>query len=504
MSNFSLLKTEALTKEYSTRVLDGVAFELYAGEIHGLLGANGAGKSTLCKIIAGLLLPTSGTMQLCGSDYIPSSKQAAENAGVQIVQQELNLIATLSVAENIFLNRLPSRFGIVQTKQLQERARKALDRFGLVDITTDALVSSLGVGQQQMLEIASALDRNCRLLILDEPTAALSATETRRLFTWLHELRQRGIGIIYISHRLSETAEITDRVTILRDGKHVATYATKDVTTHRMVELMSGKQHSPLVANRPSYRQERIALRVENLTRLPQVKNISFSVHRGERLGISGLVGSGRTELVRAIFGADLAESGFVFLGDDPSAYRFSHPSQAVKKGLVMVTEDRKQDGLLLSQPIRVNTTLANMQGVSRAGLLSPLAECTVAQQQRDSLDFRCTDIEQAVGTLSGGNQQKVAIAKWLYRDGEVFLFDEPTRGIDMAARQKIYQLLETLASQGKAIIIVSSDLEELMDMCDRIGVMSAGEWKAEFERCDFSEEKLTQAAFSSFIPVTA
>lgn len=500
MSSPPLLSTSALTKEYSTRVLDQVDFEVVPGEIHGLLGANGAGKSTLCRILAGLVPATSGTMQLQGQPFAPATKQAAEKAGVQIVQQELNLVPTLSVAENLFLNRLPQQFGIIQQQKLHRLARHALDRLDLREIDTHTKVASLGVGQQQMVEIAAALDRDCKLLILDEPTAALSATETSRLFQWLKQLKTAGVGMIYISHRLTEVLQITDRVTVLRDGKKVATTTTSELTSQRLVEQMSGSAAARNTKERISNRQDSLAMQVKGFTRLPSVKNISFAVHRGECLGISGLVGAGRTELLRCLFGADQAQSGELFLGDKKKPLRFQHPSQAVANGLVMVTEDRKQDGLLLSQSIRVNTTLTKLSGISHGNWFVDAAqENHAVQKLHDDLDIRSTGIEQAVGTLSGGNQQKVAVAKWLFRDGDVFLFDEPTRGIDMAARRRIYDLFIALTAQGKALVIVSSDVEELMEVCDRIAVMSAGKWVAEFERPEFSEEALTQAAFSGF-----
>lgn len=500
MSSPPLLSTSALTKEYSTRVLDQVDFDVVAGEIHGLLGANGAGKSTLCRILAGLVPATSGEMQLQGQPFTPLNKQAAEKAGVQIVQQELNLVPTLSVAENLFLSRMPQRFGIIQQQKLHELARRALDRLDLREIDTHASVASLGVGQQQMVEIAAALDRDCKLLILDEPTAALSATETSRLFQWLKQLKAAGVGMIYISHRLTEVLQITDRVTVLRDGKKVATTTTSELTSQRLVEQMSGTATTRKSNQHISHRQNSLAMQVKGFKRLPSVNNISFEVRRGECLGISGLVGAGRTELLRCLFGADEAHAGELFLGDSAKPFRFQHPSQAVAHGLVMVTEDRKQDGLLLSQSIRVNTTLTKLASVSRGSwFVDASQENHAAQQFHDDLDIRSTGIEQPVGTLSGGNQQKVAVAKWLFRDGSVFLFDEPTRGIDMAARRRIYDLFVALTAQGKTLVIVSSDVEELMEVCDRIAVMSAGKWVAEFERPEFSEEALTQAAFSGF-----
>lgn len=493
---------QGLSKDYVVRVLDDVAFELRAGEIHALLGANGAGKSTLCKIISGLTPATEGSMLLNGVPYSPVDKRFAESHGVQIVQQELNLIPTLSVAENLLLGRYPQRWGIIDRRELHAQARGALDRFGLTEIRTDQSAGSLGVGQQQMLEIAAALDRKCELLILDEPTAALSAGETERLFARLDELRSRGVGIVYISHRLDEIARIADRLTVLRDGKFVSTHAVSEFQPiERVVDLMTGEtqavQHA--LKEHTNRAMEQTLIRVAGLTGGP-VRDISFSVHAGERYGIAGLVGAGRTELLRLIFGADRVERGELYLRDETTACRFHHPYDAVAAKLAMVTEDRKQNGLLLSQSIRVNTTLTSLDLLtSAAGVINRRREAAVVEAERVRLQIHARDIEQSVGTLSGGNQQKVAVAKWLLKDADVFLFDEPTRGIDVAARRNIHQLFDQLAEQGKALIIVSSDLEELFETCDRIGVMSAGRLVSEYARADWSYETIMQDCFSGY-----
>ena len=507
-----LLQLTGLTKRYgTTTVVDDCNVDFRAGAIHALLGANGAGKSTMVRMIAGLVPPSTGSMTLDGRTYSPSNKRGAEAAGIEIVQQELNLIPTLSIAENLLLTRLPTTAGIIRSKPLHEKARAALDRFGLTELATHTKVRSLGVGQQQMVEIAAALDRKCRLLILDEPTAALSAAESETLFAWLGRLRDDGVGIVYISHRLDEVARLADRISVLRDGKHVGTFDAKDCSTDRMVQLMSGestagnparKRDSPvgLPSDATSLNRElEVTLRVKNLSGGP-VNDVSFEVHRGEKLGIAGLVGSGRTELLRLIFGADIATSGGVLLRGEDNLQRFRHPSQAVTAGLAMVTEDRKDNGLLLAQSIRFNTTIASMwRRFASLGIVRGTAEETAAIEQCESLEVRCQNTQQQVGTLSGGNQQKVAIAKWLVRDADVFLFDEPTRGIDVAARRRVYQLLHSLAEQGKGIVMVSSDLEELLEVCDRIAVMSNGRLVETFTRDDWSHERIMQAAFAGY-----
>jgi len=501
MTETTLLQTTELTKRYgSVTVLRDLSLEVRSGEIHALLGANGAGKSTLCKIISGLITASSGTMQLAGKIYAPETKQQAEACGVEIVQQELNLIGTLSVAENLLLTRLPHRGGFLRSRRLHEEARGILDRFGLSDVATFAPVESLGVGHQQMVEIATALARQCRVLILDEPTAALSGTEATQLFAHLSELRTQGVAIIYISHRLDEVARIADRVTVLRDGKYVATRETSSLSTNDMVALMSGDASSNDGAKHRLYRTDEMAMQVRSLT-CGKVRDVTLQVRRGERLGITGLVGSGRTELLRAIFGADVATSGEVVLADQPLGCRFSSPSQAVAAGLAMVTEDRKQNGLLLSQSIATNTTLSSLRKrFSRWGLLRRSKERRVSSKMVDELEIRCESIDQNVATLSGGNQQKVAVAKWLVRDADVFMFDEPTRGIDVAARRRIYRLLESLAADGKACVIVSSDLEELFETCDSIAVMCDGRLVETFDRDSWSQEKIMQASFAGYV----
>ncbi|TWU54671.1 Ribose import ATP-binding protein RbsA [Rubripirellula tenax] len=497
--NSPLLSVRDLTKTYAVTVLDGAQIDIEPGEIHALLGANGAGKSTMCRIIAGLIPATSGTMWLDGHAFAPTSKLAAEAAGVQIVQQELNQISTLTVAENLLFGRFPTKWGVIQHHELHRRARIALDRFGLHEIETTTNVGTLGIGQQQMIEIATALDRECRLLILDEPTAALSHGETETLFHWLDQLRSQGVGIVYISHRLDEVARMANRITVLRDGKFVTTCDTGGLTHDEMVGLMVGPASNVTQRHvHVSYATDEVGLRIDRLSRGRVVRDVSFSVHRGERLGIAGLVGSGRTELLRLIFGADRAEQGDVFVGDDPIPRVFRNPAQAVAAGLAMITEDRKANGLLVSQSVRFNTTLASVKHrFSSWGFLRCKDERVAAEGMRQSLETHCQSIEQSVETLSGGNQQKVAVAKWLVRDASVFLVDEPTRGIDVAARCRIYRLFESLSADGKSLVIVSSDLSELMETCDRIAVMSAGQMVAVFDRGAWSEEKVMQAAFS-------
>jgi ribose transport system ATP-binding protein len=481
-------------------VVDRVCFEVRGGEIHGLLGANGAGKSTLCRMIAGLVASSDGTMTLHGVAYRPTDKASAEQRGVVMVQQELNLVPTLTVAENLMLTRMPARFGVIRWRQLIEQARAILDRFGLRDLDPTAKTGDLGIGRQQMVEIAAALARDCRLLILDEPTAALSGGETRQLFQWLSELRAQGVGMVYVTHRLDEVVQLTDRITILRDGTRIHTGSTSTLTTDRMVELMSGAAACANESDLPSpARTSAMALRVQDLCSGP-VQQVSFDLHMGERLGVAGLVGSGRTELLRAIFGADIADSGGVMLDGQTVLQRFRSLAEAVAAGLAMVTEDRAQSGLLLSRSLRMNVSLSALQrDFSTLGVVRNGRERAAAVQQVKSMEIRCTGLEQTVSELSGGNQQKVAVAKWLVRDARVFLFDEPTRGIDVAARRRIYRVFAELAAAGKGILIVSSDLAELTEVCDRIVVLSAGRVVDTFQRGEWSEDEITQACFANY-----
>lgn len=495
-----LLQVARLNKSYSVPVLVDFIFELQGGEVHALIGSNGAGKSTFARILCGLTPPNSGELELDGRRYAPRSKREAEHAGVVMVMQELNVIGTLSVAENIFLNRLPRRVGFVRFADLHEQALHALERVGLGDLDPATPADQLGVGEQQLVEIAGALAHNCRLLILDEPTAALTDPEIERLFDNIRRLQAGGVGVIYISHRMDEIRRISSRVTVLRDGRRVATHNAADLTPAEMVREMVGHDlpERKGAVERPAGEP---ALRVDRLRAGDRVREVSFQARRGEILGLAGLIGSGRTETLRAIFGADKKDGGEIFLGNATQPMVIREPADAVRAGIGMVPEDRKQDGLLLAQSIRVNTTLATLPShTRRGGWLDASAETRTTASICQRLAVRCESLEQSVGELSGGNQQKVVIGRWLARDCSVLLFDEPTRGIDVAAKDMVYQLLRELAADGKAVVFVSSELTELMAVCDRILVMSAGRIVAEFLPGQWTQEKITQAAFSGYL----
>ena len=494
-----LFHGEDLGKTYITPVLSRVSLEVRAGEVLALTGENGAGKSTLTKLIAGLVHPTEGRMRLHDRPYAPASRREAEKLGVRMVLQELGLIPTLTVAENLLLDHMPSRLGFIRREEMNRLAGAQMAVIGLDGIDPRTPVGRLGVGHQQMVEIARNLVGDCRLLILDEPTAMLTSREIDHLFAQILALKQKGVGIIYISHRLDELQQIADRVMVLRDGRHIDTKPMADVAQNDIVRLMVGHEVSE-DRNRPPREPGPVALEVRGLGRGKAVRDVSFAMHSGEILGLAGLVGAGRTELLRLIYGADPKDTGEIHLDGSPSPARIASPMAAVRKGIGLVTEDRKSQGLLLPLAIRINATLANLRAVSRRGWLKTSAEQAQVRKLGEALGVKSRSIDQPAGELSGGNQQKVVFARWLHRDCRVLLLDEPTRGVDIAARADIYDQLEKLADAGKAMLMVSSDLRELMLVCDRIAVMSAGRLVRIFDRGEWSQHALLEAAFSGHL----
>ncbi|MGX7003262.1 sugar ABC transporter ATP-binding protein [Caballeronia sp. KNU42] len=504
-----VLTVSGIGKTYVEPVLSAVTLDLHAGEVLALTGENGAGKSTLSKIVGGLVNPTTGTMTLGGAPYAPASRKEAEALGVRMVMQELNLLPTLSVAENLFLNRLPQhegfkfgfKFGWIDRTALREDARHAMQQVGLDAIDPDTLVGELGIGHQQMVEIARNLIGDCRVLILDEPTAMLTAREVDLLFEQVERLKERGVALVYISHRLEELRRIAGRAAVLRDGKLVHIDAMQNLTSDRLVTLMVGRD----IGERIDLGERKIrdvALKVAGMSRGRVVHDVSFEVKAGEIFGISGLIGAGRTELMRLIYGADRADSGVVSVAHNGAALmpvKITSPADAVRNGIALITEDRKGEGLLLPQPIAANISLGNIGAVSSNGFVDARREEALAQQQIDAMHIRAAGPLQPVSELSGGNQQKVVIGRWLARDSTVLLFDEPTRGIDVGAKFDIYALMGALALEGRALVVVSSDLRELMLICDRIGVMSAGRMTGVFARDTWSQDALLAAAFAGY-----
>ncbi len=501
----ALLSLEGIGKDYAAPVLRDVTLSLFAGEVLALTGENGAGKSTLARIICGFTDPTHGRMTLAGAPFEPTSRRQAESLGVRMVMQELGLVPTLTVAENLLLDRLPHRLGWLQRGPLEAAARTQLARIGLGAIDPAAPVSQLGIGQQQMVEIARNLLDDTRILILDEPTAMLTPRETAHLFEQIGVLKARGVGIIYVSHRLEELQRIADRVAVLRDGALVDVRPMAGVREAELVERMVGRAVHDL-EDRPARVAGPPMLRVRGIGRGTVVNDVDLELRAGEVMGLAGLVGSGRTELVRLLFGADRPDRGTIELlwpgAASPGGGRWQSPMEAVRAGVGLVTEDRKAQGLLMPQSIRINSTLSDLRApLSRGGWLNLAREHAIARKLVRLLRIRSRHEDQLVSTLSGGNQQKVIFARWIHRECQVLLLDEPTRGVDVGARADLYAELDRMTDAGKALLMVSSDLRELMAMCDRIGVMHGGRLVAEFRRGHWSEQQILAAAFGDPSP---
>lgn len=496
-TSIPLLTVDGLWKSYGQPVLSDVQLQVHAGQVHALVGENGAGKSTLSRIVSGLVPADRGELRLHGQVYRPRSKQEGERAGVRMVMQELNLISTLTVAESLCLDELPSRWGWIDRVSLREKAVAALEGFGLGAVDPAQLVGSLGIGRQQLIEIAAVLSRRCDLLILDEPTAALTTPEVESLFRQVRGLKARGAGVIYISHRLEEIREIADWITVLRDGQVVASAPVADVSREQIIRWMVGREIQELPA-RPPATSAAVGLRVEGLCCGRAVREVSFEARQGEVFGIAGLMGAGRTETVRAVFGADVRDSGDVRVGEvriPPGS-----PRASVLAGLALLTEDRKAQGLLLPLGVRENIALSRLNGLSRhGGWVDRASEEEEVARWGGKLSIRCASMEQPVRELSGGNQQKVLVARWLARNSRVVIFDEPTRGVDVGARYEIHQMLLALVEAGKCVVVVSSDMNELFALCDRIAVMSAGRMVGVFDRGTWTEEAIMAAALSGY-----
>ncbi len=490
-----ILTMEGITKSFpGVRALDNVKFELQRGEVHALVGENGAGKSTLMKVLAGVYSKDAGHIFLKGKEVEIHGPGSAQHLGISMIHQELNLMPHLTVAQNIFIGREPRRAGfIVEDTDINDKTKEFLAALHL-NLDPRAKVSELTVAKQQMVEIAKALSFNADILIMDEPTAALTESEIDELFRIIRQLRDKGVGVVHISHRLEELKQISDRVTVMRDGRYIDTVLTKNATIDQIISMMVGRtiyEATPEVPENPS---QEIALEVKNLNRGRVIKDVSFNVKKGEILGFSGLVGAGRTEVARAIFGADPIDSGEIYVRGQK--VQIKSPGDAVKHGIGYLSEDRKRYGLTLGMDLENNIVLAAFEKFLNAlGWVNNAKTRATAQQFVNTLSIRTPGIQQKARNLSGGNQQKVVIGKWLTADTDVLIFDEPTRGIDVGAKSEIYRLLNDLAKQGKAIIMISSELPEILRMSHRIVVMCEGHITGELSSAEATQEQIMKFA---------
>jgi len=490
----TILEMKGIVKRYPGVVaLDKVDFDLRSGEVHALVGENGAGKSTLMKVLSGATSMDAGEIHLDGLKMEIVSPHHAQQLGISMIYQEFNLSPYLSVAENIFLGREPlrKRVPFVDWSRMYGDAREILAR---IDVFIDVRrpVNKLSVAEQQMVEIGKALSFNAKILVMDEPSATLTEHELESLFKLIRSLREQGMGIIYISHRMEELFEIGDRVTVMRDGERIGTNDVAEVDKEQIIHMMVGRELTEEFPKQEFERGDEI-LRVEHLNRAGVLKNISFSVNRGEIVGITGLVGAGRTELARAVFGADPIDSGEVFLNG--RRVKIRSPQDAIRLGVGLLTEDRKNQGLVIGMKVRENVTLSGLDALVRRIFIDRGRERAETERYVKELQIKTPGIEQLVKNLSGGNQQKVVLAKWLFTESKMLLFDEPTRGIDVGAKREIYRLLNELVSRDVGVLVISSELPEVIGMCDRILVMHEGRIAGEISHSEATQEKVMHYA---------
>ena len=489
-----LLEMKGISKRFrGVQALNGVNFDLREGEVHALVGENGAGKSTLMKVLTGIHQPDAGEIFYLGKPYAVKNIGESQALGISMVHQELNMMNDLTVAQNIFIGREMRSGFIIKDNDMVKETRAIFDHIG-IDIDPKIKLGRLTVGKQQMVEIAKAVSRDCKVLILDEPTAALTQTEIDELFRIMADLKSKGIGMIYISHRMDEIKKISDRITVMRDGEYVGTVDTDSVTKDEIINMMIGR----VVYEDPKTHSEvpedaETVLEVKNLTSGNLFKNVSFKLRKGEVLGFSGLMGAGRTEVARAIFGADPIDSGEIYVNGKPVSIK--SPKDAVNLGIGYLSEDRKRYGLMLDKSVAENTALASLDKYIKFGIINDRKIKEEAQIENSKLKTKTPSMEQALKNLSGGNQQKVIIARWLIKNSDILIFDEPTRGIDVGAKSEIYTLMNELARSGKSIIMISSELVEILRMSDRVLVMCEGKKTGELDISEANQEKIMQLA---------
>lgn len=489
MENEKILVMKNISKSFpGVKALSNVDLTVKKGEVHALMGENGAGKSTLLKILAGAYTRDAGEIYIEGEKVDNLTPKRAEDLGISIIYQEFSCLPDLSIAENIFLGRqYTKRGGMIDWKRCREESEKLLKQVG-IELDSSMKVSQLKVAEQQMVEIAKALSKNAKIIVMDEPTAPLTQKEIDHLFRVISDLKKKNIAVIYVSHRLAEIQEICDRLTVLRDGCLIGSANVSDVTVQDMIRMMVGRELKDMYPRADRSVGEEV-LRIENLTTKDKLKNITLSVHKGEILGLAGLVGAGRTELARAVFGADEIESGTVSLNGEKLNIR--KPGDAIAKKIGLVPEDRKQQGLVLMMNVKENISLSSLKKFKKGGKLSLKKEAEKAREYVDKLSVATPDIYTKVENLSGGNQQKVVLGKWLCADCGLLIIDEPTRGIDVGSKVEIYELMKELVEKDMAILMISSEMPELIGVCNRIAVMHEGELMGVLDRDEFSEEKI-------------
>ena len=493
MDERTVLQMKGVKKYFpGVKALDGVDFELNKGEIHALLGENGAGKSTLIKILTGIYSMTEGSIHIKGEEVHMKSVKDARDNRIAAIHQEICLVPYISVARNVYLGReLKTKLGLMDDKTMEEETQKLLDRLGM-DIDASKEVRQYSIAQQQLIEIAKALALDAEILLMDEPTSSLTEKEVTKLFETIRRLKDNGTSIIYISHRMEELFELSDRVTVLRDGQYIGTYVTKDTTREELVAAMVGRQLTEFYV-KDSVPQDEVFMEVKNLSREGVFQDVSFTLKKGEILGVSGMVGAGRSEVARAIVGIDAKNSGEVLL--EGKALNIQKPIDAINAGIVLIPENRKEEGLVLENSVRFNTTLAVLKQFIKGVIWNRKKEEGIVDSHIKSLKIRTPHQEQLILNLSGGNQQKVVIAKWLATEPKVLIMDEPTRGVDVGAKAEIYTIMNSLAKQGISIIMISSDLPEIINMSDRVMVMREGKLAGILEKDEIGQEQIMRFA---------